>query len=314
QKVSNHKAPVDYYDEERIKSISNLALGRIFYEKRNYPLSVLYYKKIGRETDFYPNAMYEASWALFKLHKFNEALSVLHSLHSPYIQQIIFTKSYLLKAAIFIEMCHYDRAVDTLANVESDFISLANQIDTMAQKAQSPREYYPVLKTDTINEAGEKVYQFRDLFLLSASEKDFLNVHKYITSLQKEQEVLESLQNKRAIAIARLIRIREKSLSDKASYMAGKTLLNTRQIIEEYLALKDLLKYEILTASRKIIQKRTLNLAPPIYKKEELIQPEFTDSLRESMIWWEVRGNEYWADEVGYYLYQLPTRCKDDDK
>lgn len=314
QKVSNHKAPVNYYDEERIKAISNLALGRIFYEKRNYPLSVLYYKKINRETEFYPNAMYEASWALFKLHKFNEALSVLHSLHSPYIQQIFFTKSYLLKAAIFIEMCHYDRAVDTLSSVESDFINLAKQIDEMARRAKHPRQYYPLLKTDETNELGERHYRYRELFLLSASEKDFLNVHSYITSLRKEQDELESLKNKRAIAIARLIKIREKSLSDKASYMAGKTLLNTRQIIEEYLALKDLLKYEIVTAERKVIQRRTLKLAPPIYKNEELIQPEFTESLKETMIWWEVRGNEYWADEVGYYLYQLPTRCKEDKK
>lgn len=52
-------------------------------------------------------------------------------------------------------------------------------------------------------------------------------------------------------------------------------------------------------------------MAPPVMTDEDLIKPEFTDSLKETMIWWELRGEEYWEDEVGYYLYDLPTRCKE---
>jgi hypothetical protein len=64
RKISAMKGPVAYYDEDRIKQISNLALGRVFYEKRNYPLSILYYKKVKRDSEFYPTALYEASWGL----------------------------------------------------------------------------------------------------------------------------------------------------------------------------------------------------------------------------------------------------------
>jgi hypothetical protein len=64
--------------------------------------------------------------------------------------------------------------------------------------------------------------------------------------------------------------------------------LKSRQLIEQYLAIKDVLKYEITSAERKILQKRSLKMAPPVLTDADLIKPEFTDSLKETMIWWEL--------------------------
>ncbi|MEZ4845814.1 MAG: hypothetical protein R2877_02270 [Bdellovibrionota bacterium] len=162
-----------------------------------------------------------------------------------------------------------------------------------------------------MNPQGQEVYMYRELFNLSASDKSFLNVHRFINHLEGEQATLNSLNNKRATVISRLLSLRIQSLAEKASFVAGQTLLKSRQLIEQYLAIKDVLKYEITSAERKILQKRSLKMAPPVLTDADLIKPEFTDSLKESMIWWELRGNEYWEDEVGYYLYDVPTRCKE---
>jgi hypothetical protein len=311
RKISAMKGPVAYYDEQHIKQISNLALGRVFYEKRNYPLSILYYKKVQRDSEFFPTALYEASWGLFKMNKYNETLSVLHSLHSPFIEQVFYTKSYLLKAAVFIDMCDYAGAVKALSSVEKNFIAVAKQIDMLARQARSPSEYYRILRTKTVNAEGQESFLYRELFNLSASDKSFLNVHQFITHLEGEQRDLNALNNKRATVIARLLSLRIQSLSEKASYVAGQTLLKSRQLIEQYLAIKDVLKYEITSAERKILGKRSLKMAPTVLTDADLIKPEFTDSLKETMIWWELRGEEYWEDEVGYYLYDLPSRCKE---
>lgn len=311
RKISAMKSPVAYYDEDRIKQIANLALGRTFYEKQNFPLSILYYKKVKRDSEFFPTALYEASWGLFKLNKYNETLSVLHSLHSPFIEQVYYTKSYLLKAAVYIDMCNYGEAVRTLSSVEKNFISLAKQIDMLARTSRSPQEYYRVLRTKTLTPNGDKVFAYRELFNLSAANKSFLNVHRFITHLEFEQGLLNELNNKRATVISRLLSLRINSLSEKGSFIAGHELLRSRQLIEQYLAIKDVLKYEITSAERKILQKRSLKMAPNVLTDADLPKPQFTDSLKETMVWWELRGNEYWEDEVGYYLYDLPTRCKE---
>ena len=43
---------------------------------------------------------------------------------------------------------------------------------------------------------------------------------------------------------------------------------------------------------------------------QDLIKPEFTESLKESLVWWDWNG-EYWRDELGFYLVDRPNRCKD---
>ncbi|MCB0327573.1 MAG: tetratricopeptide repeat protein [Bdellovibrionales bacterium] len=314
QKISNTRSPVEYYEKARLSQIANLAIGRIFYERGNYPLAVLYYGKVQRDGEFFPPALYESSWALFKLNKFNETLSILHSLNSPFFEQVFFIKSYLLKAATYMEVCYYDKAVQTLSELEKSFLTLGEQIDTLAKAAKDPRNYYPILKSTEQSTKGEKTYKYRELFNLAAGDKDFLNLHRYIEELQSEQTWLRKLENKRATILSGLLQQRIDSLSAKGSWIAGNKLKNTKEMILEYLALKDVLEYEIVSVERQVLQKRILNLAPPVLTDKELIQPEFTDSLKETMLWWEVRGDETWADEIGYFLYDLPSKCNEDQQ
>lgn len=312
RKVSNSKAPVKYYDEKRIKQIANLALARIFYEKQNYPLAVLYYQRVDRDDEFFAEALYESSWSLFKMHKFEESLSVIHSVHSPFIDQTFYIKSYLLKSAILIELCHYEAAIDTLSSVETRFVTLAQQIDAFAKNAKNPKDYYPHLRTPDPQIKGGTTYLYKDLFQLAGTNKDFLNVHQFVLRLEDEVRVLKSLASPNASTLASLLEGRKDRLDAKGSWLAGRKLLSARQLIEEYLAVKKLLQYEITSAERQILQKRTMKLAPDIIQQEDLEKKPFSDSLQEQMIWWEARGDEYWADELGYYLYDIPSRCIDD--
>ncbi|MEZ4703807.1 MAG: hypothetical protein R3A11_01180 [Bdellovibrionota bacterium] len=314
QNISNTRSPVEYYEKARLQQIANLAIGRIFYEKGNYPLAVLYYGKVKRDGEFYPPALYESSWALFKLNKFNETLSILHSLNSPFFDQVFFIKSYLLKAATYMEICYYDEAVKTLTALEKNFLVLGDQIDRLAKEAKDPRQYYPLLKSKTTDESGVEHYKYKELFNLAAGDKDFLNLHRYVVSLTKEQEKLRLLENKRALILSGLIQQRVDSLTAKGSWIAGYKLKNTKAMILEYLGLKDVLEYEIVSVERQILQKRILKLAPPILTDKELVKPKFTESLQETMIWWEARGEETWADEIGYFLYDLPSKCKEDQE
>ncbi|MFH1263357.1 MAG: hypothetical protein V1495_07970 [Pseudomonadota bacterium] len=308
--ISDTRSPVEYYENQKIRQLANLALGRIFYEMKNYPLSIVYYKKVKEDGEFYPPALYEASWALFKMHKFNESLSVLHSVQSPFFEQIYFLKSYLLSGAIYLELCLYQDAVGTLKGVEDQFTGLGRDIDRFARQAQSPREYYPLLSSKVRKPDGSEAYAYRSLFNLAAAERDFLGVHHYIERLASERKNLADLHRPRADLLSKLLQQRSGDLVLKASYLAGQKLLKTRRMIQDFLDIKDLLRYEVVSAERKILQTRSLRLAPPVLTDAELIKPEFTDSLKETMMWWDYSG-EFWKDEVGSYLYNLKSRCKE---
>lgn len=313
RKISNARSPVEYYENERIRQLANLALGRLFYERKNYPLSIVYYKKVKRDGEYFPSALYESSWALFKLHKFNEALSVLHSLNSPFFRQIFFLKSHLLRGAIFLELCLYQDAVESLSSIESQFTKLGKQIDLFARRARSPKEYYPLLSSKRTTLDGSKEFTYKSLFNLAAANRDFLGIYRYILRLKKEREILASLKRPRAKLLSRLLSQRARDLREEASWIAGRKLLLTRKLILDFFKLKDFLRYEIVSSERKILQTRSLRLAPPIRTDADLIRPKFTESLKETMMWWDYTG-EYWEDELGYYLYNLKSICKDSGK
>ncbi len=309
--ISDYSGSEMYYEHLRITQLANLALGRIYYEQKIYPLSIAYYKKVKRDGEFYPMALYESSWALFKLNKFNEALSVLHSLNSPFFEQVYFLKSHLLRGAILLELCLYEEAVESLTILEKRFGKLGRQIDRFAKQAKVPQDYYPILtKYEAIRAGGEPKFRFLELFKLAAANRDFLGLHRYIERLDREQETLKDLGTGRARLLQKLLAQKETELVAKASFLSGKKLLLTRQLIADFVGLKDVIRFEIVSAERKILQKRSLGLAPPVIGDQDLIKPEFTDSLRESLIWWDWNG-EYWRDEVGFYLMNLQSRCKD---
>lgn len=310
QNILDTRSPVEYYENEKIRQLAALALGRIFYELKNYPLSIVNYKKVKADGGFYPSALYESSWGLFKLHKFNESLSVLHSLQSPFFEQIYFLKSYLLAGAIHLELCLYEDAVVTLTSLEKQFNDLADQIDRFAKQARSPREYYPLLSSRKRLPEGEEVYAYGELFRLASANRDFQGTHRYIERLGREQKILSNLKRPRADMLARLLQQRSSDLQIRASYLAGQKLVLTRQLIADFRDLKDFLRYEIVSSERKILQTRSLRLAPPVLTDAELIKPEFTESLKQTMLWWDYSG-EYWQDEIGSYLYNLQSRCKD---
>ncbi len=310
QEISNTRSPVIYYEDQRIRQLANLALGRIFYEQQNYPLSIVYYKKVERDGEFYPLALYESSWALFKLNKFNEALAVLESLNSPFYEQIYFLKSYLLKGAIDLELCNYEAAVATLGTLETRFGGLKGQIDKFAGQARSPEEYYPLLSSTKHAPDGTETFAYEDLFRLAAANRDFLGVHRYIRTLEKEKDILKNVPSSRSQLLSQLINQKVSELTLKASYLAGKKLLLTRQMIEDFQGLKDQVRLEIVTAERKILQKRSLGLAPQVIPGQDLITPKFTESLRETLVWWDYNG-EFWKDELGYYLVDRKSRCKE---
>ncbi len=311
--ISNSRSPVEYYEKSLLKDLGNLALARIFYEQKNYMMAIEYYKKIDRDSDYYPQALDESAWTLFKMGKNNEALAVLHSVHSPFFEPKYFLKSNMLRGAIFMDMCHFDQARNSLARVENEFITLGNQIDAFATQARDPREYYPLLTSKTIGLDNKSTYVYKTLFVLAGANRDFFGVHNYIKHLGKERSTLEAYKSSRASILINLIRQKETELIQRASYLAGEKLLLTRKLVQDFINIRDTLRLEIVTLERKILQSRSLRLASPILLNQELIKPEFTESLQEKLIWWDYTG-EYWEDELGYYLYSLKSLCKTPSK
>lgn len=66
--------------DRRIVELSQLALGRVFYEREQPSKSVDWYLAIDRRSDLFSDALFEASWVYVKSKQFDKALSALELL------------------------------------------------------------------------------------------------------------------------------------------------------------------------------------------------------------------------------------------
>jgi len=67
-------------DDKRIVELSNMALGRIHYERNQPSKAIDRYLEISRHSDLFPETMFEASWVYVKNKEFDKALRALELL------------------------------------------------------------------------------------------------------------------------------------------------------------------------------------------------------------------------------------------
>lgn len=74
------REPTRTKDEKRIVELSNMALGRIHYERNQPSKAIDRYLEISRHSDLFPETMFEASWVYVKNKEFDKALRALELL------------------------------------------------------------------------------------------------------------------------------------------------------------------------------------------------------------------------------------------
>ena len=74
------REPTRSKDEKRIVELSNMALGRIHYERNQPSKAIDRYLEISRHSDLFPETMFEASWVYVKNKEFDKALRALELL------------------------------------------------------------------------------------------------------------------------------------------------------------------------------------------------------------------------------------------
>jgi TolA-binding protein len=74
------REPTRTKDDKRIVELSNMALGRIHYERNQPSKAIDRYLEVSRHSDLFPETMFEASWVYVKNKEFDKALRALELL------------------------------------------------------------------------------------------------------------------------------------------------------------------------------------------------------------------------------------------
>ena len=310
-------------DELRLREYTLAALGRVFYQvgstlwkmgerekaANSWSTSIKYYNAFSRDSRMWLDALFEASWASYRVDNFGKALGILLTLNSPFFADKYHPEAMLLQATIYYTNCHYDRVVDILSDYKATYDPLKKQVDTLVSRLFQPEEVYDFLHM--VQNADKESYDPTLQLVLEASveDRDLRRGLAYIDMLDDEKK---RIQDNKSIATTTLGQnmIQEIEAARMLSIVeAGKKGKQRLERLQE--ELRDLsnraLDIEIETTEKYAARVELKEQDPNALLEFERQVNEVMKADDEHLFW--TFDGEYWRDELGYYWYYISSRC-----
>lgn len=296
-----------------ITNDANLALGRIYYELRQFPMSIKHYRLVSRTGEYFYESLFEQSWSLFMAGFPNHALGMIYSVRSPFYKEHFNPEATMLASIIYYWMCRYDDSRNELAdfiqNHEAPIKALSDLLD---RKTLTDDAAYTLFENTVTGVSSEGLGLPRTL-LANATERDsMMHVRDQYASVLSELQRLDA----------------------KGVFGNRNNVSTVRSYLEQWAATlrKDIGKRLIveLTAMREDFDR--------LHEQAEFLYVELLMSQKDQLLGKELHGNskidklskreniaswgdktqswagddkmEYWQDEVGYHIYRLEPLCK----
>ena len=293
---------------DRVAGMAQLALGRLFFSTRQYDVAVRYYSQTSEDSDEWLPALFEVSWVHFQLKNYPKALGNLHTLNSPYFADQYFPESRVLQALILFYGCRYDEADAVVKEFVQDYYPLMTELKDEINKVADPNAFYRWLARLSKMGNTEFSERFKRIFNAALADRKLRRKFNFVAELNRELGRVEALEIEHRAAGTLLDELKGELVGyrslviGEAGSLAQARLLRLLKELKQHLAAALRIKGETLKARRGV-------LAPSIRAEQAAAAASKIDIVVDAEhIEWPFTG-EYWKDELGSYLYDIPSRC-----
>jgi tetratricopeptide (TPR) repeat protein len=295
---------------ERVAAMAHQALGRLFFSTRQYKAAVRYYDRVGQDAKDWLQGLFELSWVYFQLKNYPRALGNLHTLNSPYFADQYFPEAWVLQALILFYACHYAESLDIVKAFVQDYYPLLKELETEIGRFTDPSQFYAWLaKLAKGTERAEFSVRFKRIFNAALADTKLRQKFSFVGLLNQEQKRLEELSAQYPTAVALVQALQGEIQSyrtlvlGEAGALAQARLQRVLKDLRGHLAGALKIKGEALKAQRGV-------LADSI-REEQALAAAATNVIEVDAehFEWPFTG-EYWKDELGFYLYDIASKCQ----
>jgi tetratricopeptide (TPR) repeat protein len=312
-KVAGGAEDDDEDEAAHLKEAAFFQLARTHFGAQQPTFSIFYYAKVDRDSYQWLDALYEASWAHFRLGNYEKALGNLLTVHAPFFHDLYYPESHILKAVIYYENCRYPEAKDILTGFMKRYEPVLKELERLSSEPQNADEYYKILQnlqSDEFAEGqtqkGEILAQVLGIALsdpeLKRLDASYKEVSDELTRVEKDSGIGGSGLG------AELLRV----LGEERTVLgrnAGRAVKN--QLQRERGAIKDLIQQAIridIETSRSE-QERIESQLREVQSRPKEVEKEFVEWADDEKYVWPFEG-EYWRDELGTYELTLAHSCR----
>ncbi|MEW5854454.1 MAG: hypothetical protein AB2A00_37105 [Myxococcota bacterium] len=284
------------------------SLARTHYRFQQFRAAIFYYNKVSRDSQGWLDALFESSWAYFRLADYEKALGNLITLHSPFFSNEYFPESLILKAVTYYENCRYPEALAILDEFEAQYGPLRDELDRLTKDAKTPEDYYKLLKD--LEKKGASSSLTQRLVKLARSDRALNLLAASAAELEAEEKKIANApaplkDSPLAAEMLEGVRKRREELTNAAGALARAKLEAERDELKSQSSQLYRIKFEVTKREKEGLEATLRG------EKQEVTlgKYRFTTAVSDEHLYWPFDG-EYWRDELGTYEYTLAKGCR----
>ena len=295
--------------QAHFKEAGLLGLARVYYQKKNWRQAVNFYSKISRNSIFWIQSLREVPWALIQLKQPERAIRHFHTLHSDYYKNLYIPETFVLRAVVYFQICHYEELKKVLYEYKNIYHPILSYYRKILKKKSKYYHYNLFISAQnqsnrTVPESVKTALQSNPRFRAPA-----LNISWII----KERKALKrAFANYNSRFARKKIDFLNKVLKFKKQNFQALIKNHIVFLNKELLQLekqREFLEYEILKYDQSQIKKRISQKKLGIKIDREREQGVRDFYIQNGFEYWPFQG-EYWLDELGNYYYIGKSYCE----
>ncbi|WP_208719324.1 adventurous gliding motility protein GltC [Corallococcus sicarius] len=304
--------------DKSLRELAFMQLARTHYGMQQNRFSIFYLNKVERGNTQWLEALFESSWANYRIGQYEQALGNLITLSSPFFREEYFPEALILKAVIYYENCRYRESNLILQDFEHTYLPVHDELDSLVKKNMDASEYYTVLadvqkkNKDGLEKNGTDVLLER-ILRLALTDQDLKKTNDSILELEGEMDLFSNKgdtfkYSELSKQLLEGLKVQRTHLISKAGTMAKGKLETELGALKLLLANGLRIKFETTTKEKEFLEEQLkAGGRTAIVKKYK-----YSVAVADDQLYWPYEG-EYWRDELGTYQYTMTKGCIERD-
>lgn len=290
-------------DRDENLDVVELNLARAYYAAGDNAKGILYWARVQRGGQFWPEATFERAWAHFRLDDMPGTLALLQNQESPFLDQGWWLEADLLRIYALFLMCKFPTAGDTLAAFESKWTPIEHDLGDALATA-TPATAFADLVGDEATDGHPKLPE--RLMLGYRGEDRTRSAQTAVGRADAELAGTATASGSAAARATEWVRARREAIVAREGGRILAVAQDQHRELKADLANASITKLDIMTFETRLLEHAAAGHATPMGDRIGQLRKDKKRGTRS----WAFEG-EYWADELGYYVYDVRPDCPD---
>lgn len=222
----NVEMSVDTLEDRQILDLSLLALGRIYYELGQFEEATDFYDRIGGDSTYLADKLYELVWCFIKQEDYVEALRAIEIFLLGYPEHEYAAHLKVVQGQLHVERIEYDLALTSYEQVIDEYAPVRDEFARLAEVRTDQSELFAAIAA-----GGSSGYATLPAYAyaMMANDPDLSRALTVYRELERQRETIDASQ--------RLVRELEVVLSSAAA-IGGFEMLRYEAVFDHTLALQ----------------------------------------------------------------------------